>query len=425
MDTGRLERAYRAFVRCHEVVATAPTEAQLFADICAAAVNELGFRLAWVGLVSAADDCVRPAAQAGYEAGYLESIVVTWGANERGLGPTGRAIRDRAPAVCQEIKTDERFAPWRADAIARGYGSSAALPLCIGSERIGALNLYATESNAFDDEEIALLEEVAVELVLGVIRLRHDRRLETVDALVERAARAETATTVAAAVAHDVNNLLHVVSLSISSAQEATDATERSTNLSEAASATMAAASLMRQFMCLTRRTLDSLESVEVDRVLAPLRQLLARLAPHAPLDVHLDARGGRTRVDCQALERIVINLVVNAGHAVRAGGTIAVSTGHRRVAPEGLTISSGPLPGGSYVELTVADTGEGIAPDVLPRIFEPFFTTKGRGGTGLGLSSVLQLARAAGGGVSVASHVGAGTRVSVLVPLVGAATET
>ena len=84
----------------------------------------------------------------------------------------------------------------------------------------------------------------------------------------------------------------------------------------------------------------------------------------------------------------------------------------------EGLEVASGRLPAGHYVEILVADDGAGIDASVLPRVFEPFFTTKGESGTGLGLASVRHLACRCGGGVSIDSQVGAGTRVSVFLPL-------
>ncbi|MCC6552987.1 MAG: ATP-binding protein [Polyangiaceae bacterium] len=90
-----------------------------------------------------------------------------------------------------------------------------------------------------------------------------------------------------------------------------------------------------------------------------------------ASLELNLGASGAHARIAPLDLERILINLVVNASHA------------------------------------SVSDAGKGIAPDVLPRIFEPFFTTKGELGTGLGLPSVAHLARAVGGGVSVESKPG------------------
>ena len=423
MDLGRLERAYQAFARCHGIVIAARSEAQLYADVCAMMVHELGYRLAWVGLTSADDRRVRPVAQAGYEAGYLDSIVVTWADDDQhGLGPAGSALRDCRPVVARDIATEPTLKPWRTEAAARGYASTAAIPLCSGATRIGVLNLYAAEPNSFDDDEVALLEEMAVDLVLGVIRFRYEERVEQTELLVERAARAETATTAAAVVAHDVNNSLQVVALMIEDAQAARESAQRDANLSDALQATLSAAAMIRQFVSLSRHALDFVEHLDIDDVIGPMQQLLGRLAPRASLEARLDAAGGRTCIGRQDLERILVNLVVNAGHSIAAEGTVSVSTAHRRVPPEGMPITSGRLREGNYVEIVVADSGAGIAPDVLPRVFEPFFTTKGDAGTGLGLVSVLQIARRCGGGVSIESHVGVGTRISVFLPLASAA---
>jgi signal transduction histidine kinase len=172
----------------------------------------------------------------------------------------------------------------------------------------------------------------------------------------------------------------------------------------------------MRQFLALSRRARDHSDRANADHVVGTLQQLLARIAPHASLQLQLRAANVQARIAPIDLERILINLVVNAGHAVERGGPITVSTSLRHVPAEGLTVASGSLRGGDYVELAVADGGTGIAPDVLPRIFEPFFTTKAAG-TGLGLPSVVQVACAAGGGVAVESQVGTGTRFTVFVP--------
>lgn len=421
MHPSHLERAYRAFVSCHDAVHAATSEAQLLSDVCRIAVDDLGFKLAWVGLLGAAGDVrVHPAAQSGYEHGYLQSIAVTCGDDELGHGPTGRAIRERRPVVCRNIATDPQFAPWRDDAMARGYGSSVAIPICDGDRCLGALNLYAAEPDAFDDDEVALLEELGIDLMLGLVRLRGVRRLEELQMRLDLAANAnETTIAKATAVAHDLANLLQVISTAIDAARLCPERDARDDALAEATRAAASAGSMLRQIVSLTRRAQDSSERSMVDHVAGSLHHLLARLAPGATVKLELGAPGIAARLAALSLERILINLVVNAGHALEHGGTITISTAHRRVPSEGARLASGLLPGGDYVEIVVADSGTGIAPDVLPRVFEPYFTTKGDGGTGLGLPSVLSMVRAVGGGLDVSSVVGEGTRFSVLVPLV------
>ncbi len=416
MERGRLERAYRAFVRCHEVVAGTSDEARLLHDLCEAAVSELGFRLAWVGLVVPGEARLHAAAGAGYEAGYLTKVEVTWTDDAHGQGPTGRAVRERRTCVSQDIATDPRFAPWREDALARGYASSAAIPLVYEATCLGALSLYAAEPRAFDDDELALLEEMALDLTLGLVCLRNERRVRNMSAVVERAARAEVASLMAATVAHDVNNLLQVAHSFVDLAH-ARGAASVDTDLTQAARALDDVAALMRRLLPVSRRSLETLTYADPDQVLRSLQPLLARLAPHLRLALELAAPGALARVAPLDLERVVINLVVNAAQATPDGGTLAIAT-RLHPAATGLPVASGLLPPGDYVEVRVSDTGRGIASDLLPRVFEPHFTTKGGEGSGLGLASVQATARTAGGGAAIQSRVGEGTRVSVFFPL-------
>lgn len=100
---------------------------------------------------------MRPVAAAGTDEGYLEGVNITWADAERGRGPTGTCIRTRTTTISRNIATDPRLAPWRAEALKRGYASSIALPLLVESEAIGALTIYAVEPDAWI--ESALLDE--------------------------------------------------------------------------------------------------------------------------------------------------------------------------------------------------------------------------------------------------------------------------
>lgn len=413
MKVKKLERAYQAFIRCHNVVSSATSEAQLLSDVCHIAVHDLGFKLAWVGLTSPVDKIVRPVAQAGYEAGYLASIRITWADDAHGQGPTGRAIRERRPQIARDIATDDRFAPWRTDALARGYASSAALPLLDGPRCLGALNLYAAEPNAFDDDEIALLEEMALDLVLGQTRLRA-ASWASIDI-----GRAEAICTAVASIAHDLNNLLQVTSISIGLASSANALTYRDESFRDAAESTAAATALVRQLMSLSRRGIEHQQHTCVDEIVQSSVTLLARLAPNAKLELETMAGTARVHVASLDLLRILINLVVNAGQAMMHGGRVRIRTEVCRVGASEVRCSARWLPAGTYVCLSVADTGEGIAPEHLPRIFDTFFTTKGEHGTGLGLPVVLGFARAGGGDVAVDSQVGSGARFRIYLPIV------
>ncbi len=115
---------------------------------------------------------MRPVAQAGDEAGYLESIAVTWADTPLGRGPTGTAIRTGRPVVGRSFLTDPELAPWRAQAIQHGFASSLAVPLRADGRAFGALTIYATAPDAFSAENVELLAGLADDLAFGIAMLR-------------------------------------------------------------------------------------------------------------------------------------------------------------------------------------------------------------------------------------------------------------
>lgn len=172
----RLRRANRALLtvsHCNQVLVRAQTETELLRDICRVIVEDGGYRLAWVGYAGDDDEQhVEPVGHWGYEAGYLEGLEIVWSDTPRGRGPTGTSIRTGQPVVCQDFFSDPTMEPWRADAIARGYRASLVVPLRDGGHVFGALTVYAPEAGAFDEEEIALLAELADDLAYGIMALR-------------------------------------------------------------------------------------------------------------------------------------------------------------------------------------------------------------------------------------------------------------
>jgi PAS domain S-box-containing protein len=170
----RLNRALSTLSRCNAVLVHATDEAQLLNQICEILVHVGGYRLAWVG--SAEHDerkTVRLASKSGFDDGYIEKAQITWDDTERGSGPTGTAIRAGDVCIARDILRNPQFRPWRDDASRRGYASNIALPLREGSQIIGALTIYASEPDAFDNLEVQLLKELAADLSYGIEALRN------------------------------------------------------------------------------------------------------------------------------------------------------------------------------------------------------------------------------------------------------------
>ncbi len=169
----RLNRTLQTLYQCNQALVRATEEYELLRSVCRILVDVGGLRMAWVGYREFDQEkTVQPVAQAGYEAGYLERVKITWGDTERGRGPTGTAIRTGIASWNSDILTDPNMAPWRAEAIKRSYASSIALPLISHGEAFGALALYAEEPDAFTQSAIEQYTDLANNLAYGVMALR-------------------------------------------------------------------------------------------------------------------------------------------------------------------------------------------------------------------------------------------------------------
>ncbi|MBN1993788.1 MAG: GAF domain-containing protein [Anaerolineae bacterium] len=169
----RVNRALKTLGECNEAMVRAAEEPELLHNICQTIVRVGGYHLAWVGFAQSDEaKYVRPVAQAGCAKGYLEGVNITWADTERGRGPTGTVIRTGRPCVVRNILTDPDFAPWRAEASKRGYVSVIGLPLNVNGRPFGALTIYAKEPDAFDEDEVKLLTDLADDLAYGIMALR-------------------------------------------------------------------------------------------------------------------------------------------------------------------------------------------------------------------------------------------------------------
>jgi len=163
------------------------TEPELLTEGCRLIVENGGYRLAWAGFAEHDEDrTVRPVAVAGFEQGYLQGARISWSDGPRGQGPTGTAIRTGRPAVCQDMLRDPSFAPWREEALRRGYASLIALPLRTRERLFGAVVIYSAEPAAFDEDEVKLLQELVDDLAYGIVALRtREEHRKAVEALVQ------------------------------------------------------------------------------------------------------------------------------------------------------------------------------------------------------------------------------------------------
>jgi diguanylate cyclase (GGDEF)-like protein len=151
----------------------AEDETKLLSEICRLVVDKGSYQMAWVGFAGHDDEkLVQVVAQQGDHQNYLGSLKLSWADTELGQGPTGTAIRNARTEINQNSSTNPRMILWRDVALARGFRSSIALPLINRQGVIGALTIYSIELDAFGDEELKLLEELANDLAYGIETLR-------------------------------------------------------------------------------------------------------------------------------------------------------------------------------------------------------------------------------------------------------------
>lgn len=167
----RSNRALRTIHACEKELANAAHEHALLQGICEVVVRE-GYRLAWSGLL-ARDGGVEPAGIAGEHDGYLACIEGALRAGATGAGTIGTTLRAGRPTIINNLQSDPQFGPRREQALRRGFNSKITLPLVHEGQTVGLLNVYATEPDAFDAEEVDLLTGLANSVAVAMQFLRN------------------------------------------------------------------------------------------------------------------------------------------------------------------------------------------------------------------------------------------------------------
>lgn len=191
IDEAALQRSHRAlFVLrgSNQTLVRATDERRFMDDLCRLAVDRGGYRMAWIGVCSqGAGQPVEPVAYAGPSVGDSELGKFVFGASDRAKGLVERAVRTGRAAIAGATASDEESAQWRADAKERGYASCIALPIIASGKTLGVLAIYAAEADTFDDAEVNLLDELALDLGYGMASLRAKVEREWAQELSRRA----------------------------------------------------------------------------------------------------------------------------------------------------------------------------------------------------------------------------------------------
>jgi signal transduction histidine kinase len=323
-------------------------------------------------------------------------------------------IEPGLPLLIELLKTEARahiaLARERSATEAATHATHLAKALDGARKDVSATSQRLQQLNATLEQRVA--EEIA-------------RRNEA-EAALRQAQKLEAIGQLTGGVAHDFNNLLTVIMGGLETVGRQIASMSDSPQLARimraqamAHHASQRAATLTARLLAFSRRQPLDPKSIDVDRLLAGMTELLnSTLGERVRLEIVGNAGLWSALADASELEHAILNLAVNARDAMPGGGRLTIETGNTWLDDEYVTALAEPVPSGQYVLVAVTDTGIGMDKATVDRVFEPFFTTKDVGkGTGLGLSQVYGFVRQTGGHIRVYSEVGHGTTVKIYLP--------
>lgn len=243
---------------------------------------------------------------------------------------------------------------------------------------------------------------------LSTIKLQEEqlRRTQKMDALGK----------LTGGIAHDFNNILGVITGYTDLLKMMSKDEKVSRYANEIRHASDRGAKLTSKLLSFSRKHSGTTELININELLKDNQHMLERtLSAKVTFNYSLAENLWTTETDGNELEDAILNLSINAMHAIEDSGSVSISTRNVSLDPEAAHSRS--LSPGNYVVVEIADTGQGIPKDILDKIFDPFFTTKGEKGTGLGLSQVYGFMERNKGGIFVDSKIGLGTTFSLYFP--------
>src|SRR5206468_3722047 len=397
----RLNRTLQTLYQCNQALVRATDEYELLQTVCRILVEVGRVRMAWVGYRELdAAKTIRPVAQAGYDDGYVENVKAIWADAERGHGPTGTAIRTSKPSWTQNIQTDSSIAPWRTEALKRGYGSNISLPLMSDGATFGALTLYDQQPNAFNERTVEQFTELADNLAYGVIALRTraersraEHALREAQAELAHVTRVMTMGELAASIAHEINQPLAAVVTNANACLRWLTGPIPNLDEGRAAVARIArdgnrASDVIGRIRALVKKSATEQAHLDINEVIQEVLGLIQteirknevvlrrKLAPDLP----------RILGDRVQLQQVILNLMMNGIEAMSA-----VTDRSRDLLIRSCRYES------DKVLIAVQDSGTGLETESLDHLFTAFFTTKPKG-MGMGLAISRSIIEAHGG---------------------------
>jgi PAS domain S-box-containing protein len=327
-------------------------------------------------------------------------------------------------AVLLELlaEQDPRFHP-RNRCIHEGYKSIAMIPIRANREIIGLLQLNNWKKDSLNIDMIHFFEGLCASIGVSLMHKQAESEKANMEKQLRESQKMEAIGLLAGGISHDFNNLLSVINgySQVLLLDPDLKAVAR-LSIEEILRSGERASALTRQLLVFSRRQITELRNIDLDTVISDMERMLRRLI-REDITVTRNIAPGlwQIKADPGSIEQVIMNLIINASDAMPDGGTLTIETENIKIESSSDRYHHGSdIKPGSYVMLSIRDTGCGMDDNVREHIFEPFFTTKDVGkGTGLGLATVYGIVKQSNAFIDVQSEPGKGTTFLIYFPRV------
>ena len=384
----------------------------LLNHIPAVAVDALEVEIATVFLL----ETNLPEFRVAHSAGTIESESEDARVPNHRDTPPGFVLDQGRPVTVTDYRSEQRFAVPQAY-LDDGSRCGLAVPLSDRGRMIGVLAVRTSQEKLFGNDDIGFLESLSNLLATSLQRAKSEEALN-------HAQRLESVGQLTGGIAHDFNNLLTVIQGNLQVLEDlpvlAADAWGQHL-VGSATRATKRGAELTGKLLAFSRRQVLQPSAVDLGLLLNSLADTLRRtLDQRIHIEVDVAPSPPFALADPGQLESALLNIAINARDAMPEGGTLRFRADGCKALPSAVGNEPGSASAvdGSYVAISVTDTGCGMSEEVKERAFQPFFTTKDTGrGTGLGLSTVYGFVKQSRGAVTIDSTPGIGTGITMYIP--------